>query len=62
MNASGNRVATDKTNTSGNGNINRSGFPEVLLTEGPCETGVSTYVFCQPVKSVEQYEKISIAD
>ena len=35
MNASGNRVVTDKTNTA-----------------------VSTYVFCQPAKSVEQYEEI----
>ena len=58
MNTSGNRVVTDKTNTSGNRSINRSGFPGVLLTEGPCETDVSTYVFCQSAKSVEQYEEI----
>ena len=58
MNASGNRVVTDKTNTPGNRSINRSGFPGVLLTEGPCETDVSTYAFCQPAESVKQYEEI----
>ena len=58
MNASGNQVVTDKTNTSGNRRINRSVFPPVLLTEGPCETLVSTYLFYQPAKSVEQYEEI----
>ena len=43
---------------SGNRGINRSGFPEVLLTEGPCEMNVKTYVFCKHVKSVKQYEEI----
>ena len=62
MNASGNWAITDRTNTSGRyqcpgytGNID--GFPEELLTEGPCETDVSTFVFWYPTKSVEHFEK-----
>ena len=58
MNASGNWTVTDRTNTSGNRSINSYGFPKVLLTEGPCEMDVSTYVFCRPAKSVKQYEEI----
>ena len=49
MNASGNRVVTDRT---------KSCFPGVLLTGGPRETDVSTYVFYIYPKSVEQYEEI----
>ena len=60
MNASGNWAITDRTNTSGRyqcpGNIDV--FPEELLTEGPCEMDVSTYVFWYSAKSVERYEKI----
>ena len=32
-------------------------FPEELLTEGPCEMDVATYVFLYPTKSVEHFEK-----
>ena len=63
MNASGKWTITARTNTSGRwkyfgypGNMVR--FPEELLTEGPCEMDVSTYVFCYPAKSVEHFEKI----
>ena len=56
MNASGNWVVTDKTNTSGNG----SEFP-ALLMKGPCETGVmdvANYAFYTYAESVKQYEEI----
>ena len=63
MNASGNWTITARPNTSGRwkyfgypGNMVR--FPEELLTEGPREMDVSTYVFWYPAQSVEQYEKI----
>ena len=58
MNASGNWAVTDRTNTSGNRSINSSRFPEALLTKGPCEMGVATYVFYIHAKSVKQYEEI----
>ena len=32
-------------------------FPEELLTEGPCEMDVSTYVFRYPTDNVESFEK-----
>ena len=32
-------------------------FPEELLTEGPCEMPVTTYVFWFPFESVEHFEK-----
>ena len=62
MNASGKWTITARTNTSGRwkyfgypGNMVR--FPEELLTEGPCEMDVATYVFWYPTKSVEHFEK-----
>ena len=54
MDASGNWTVTGRTNTSGN----RSRFPKALLTKGPCEMGVTTYVFYIYAKSVKQYEEI----
>ena len=32
-------------------------FPKELLTEGPCEMDVATYVFLYPTESVEHFEK-----
>ena len=58
MNASGNRVVTDNTNTSGNRSINSSRFPNGLLMEGPCHMRVTTYAFYIYAKSVKQYEEI----
>ena len=62
MSTFGERTITAEMNTSGRwkyfgypGNMVR--FPEELLTEGPCEMDVSTYVFWYPTDSVERFEK-----